>query len=241
MATGLLWDVWNSHEIVLMMSEHLQSIETALCAQNAYKGLDSNSEVQLHPMLCQAFTNSALGIHREVGYPSSPKSRPNEAQRQRCDLVLTSSKNQDLFDPIDEQREQDRAVGTLFESFAQLHEQNPDDALPEDAYWIEVKSVGQFSYVDGVPGPNPKYAAELLAGPKADVIKLASEPVIRNGGSLIVLFSEHQSTGIHDITACANAMIEQDLPISIPEFEAFPITNHAGNEWCTLGLIPIRF
>ncbi len=222
------------------MSRHLQSVESHFREQNAYQGLDSLAETQLHPLLCQAFADSYLGVLREVGYPSSPKSRPNESQRQRCDLVLTPNAGQLLFDPIDEQRAQDRALGTLFESYASQYESNPDDALPQDAFWIEVKLVGQFSYVDGVPGPNPKYTNELLIGPKADVVKLASDPLIHYGASLIVLFAEHQETGPHDIAASATAMLDHDLPISVPVFETFEITNYAGNAWCTLGLIPVR-
>ena len=232
--------VWNTTEIIQMMSHYLQSENHRLQDAHAYVGLDSHAEIELHPLLAQAFAPSSFGIHREVGYPSSPMSRPNDAQRQRCDLVLTPIEGQALFDPIHEQRVQDKAVGTLFESFVADHLPDEGDALPEDAYWIEVKSVGQFSYVDGVPGANPKYTADLLGGPRSDVIKLASEPLIRFGGSLVVLFSEDQETGPHDIAASAQAMIEHDLPIAVPVFESFPITNHAGNEWCTLGLIPIR-
>ncbi len=222
------------------MSRYLQSVESHFREQNAYQGLDSLAEIQLHPLLCQAFADSCLGVLREISYPSSPKSRPNESQRQRCDLVLTPNAGQRLFDPIDEQRAQDQALGTLFESYANQHEPNSDDALPQDAFWIEIKSVGQFSYVDGVPGPNPKYTNELLIGPKADVVKLASDPLIHHGASLIVLFSEHQETGPHDIAASATAMLDHDLPISVPILESFEITNYAGNGWCTLGLIPIR-
>ncbi len=181
-----------------------------------------------------------MGVLREVGYPSSPKSRPNQTQRQRCDLVLTPHAGQPLFDPIDEQRERDRAVGTLFESAAKTHEPNPGDAQPQDAFWIEIKSVGQFSYVEGVPGPNPKYTNELLGGPKADVIKLASDPLIHHGASLIILFAAEKHIGPHDITVAVNTMLDHDLPVSLPIFESFEITNHAGNAWCTLGLIPIR-
>lgn len=219
----------------------MRSHEAKLCEVHAYQGLDSLSEIQLHPLLAQSFTNSPLMPHREIGYPSSPKSRPNQTERKRCDLVLISDQYKGLFDPIDEQRQQDRAIGTLFESFATQHEPDPQDALPQDAYWIEVKAVAQYSYVDGVPGPNHKYASDLLQGPKTDVIKLASEPQIRYGAALVILFSEEEDTGIHDITASAKAMIDQDLPISVPEFESFPITNHAGNAWCTLGLIPVKF
>lgn len=222
------------------MSHHLQTIESGFREQHAYLGLDSYSETQLHPLLSQAFANSPLGVEREFGYPTSPMNRPNDAQRQRCDLVLTPNAGQHLFDPIDEQRVLDRAVGTLFETAAQDHVPDLNDVLPVDAFWIEVKTVSQFSYVDGVPGPNPKYTTELLQGPRSDVIKLASDPLIHYGASLVVLFAEDQQVGPHDITTSASAMLEHDLPISLPIFETFPVTNHAGNAWCTLGMIPIR-
>jgi hypothetical protein len=233
--------VWNPTEIISFMRQQLERSQADLDEHNAYHGLDSFSETQLHPLLYQAFAGSPMGSYREVGYPSSPKTRPNDAQRQRCDLVLTPRSGQHLFDPIDEQRARDKAVGTLFESSANAHEPHPNDALPEDAYWIEVKSIAQFSYVEGVPGPNPKYTNELLMGPRADVIKLATDPLIRSGGALIVLFAEEPETGPHDIHASAIKMIEQDLPIAAPVLDSFEITNHASNAWCTLGLIPIKF
>jgi len=232
--------VWYTQEILCLMSHHLQSIDSDLRAQQAYLGLDSYPEIQLHPLLCQAFAASHYGTLREVGYPSSPRDRPNEAQRQRCDLVLTPGSDQPLFDPIHEQREQDKALGTLFEAFSSTNQPDPNEVVPQSAFWLEVKSVAQFCYVDGVPGTNGKYTSELLSGPRSDVLKLATEPMIHHAAALVILFSQDQATGPHDIMAAVNEMIESALPISIPELESFPITDHAGNAWCTLGLIPMK-
>jgi len=222
------------------MRAHLASIDTDLHRENAHRGLDSYPEILLHPLLCQGFADAPYTVLREVGYPSSSMTRPNNAQRQRCDLVFISGRNLRLFDPINEQRVRDNAVGTLFEPIAQAHEPEPDEITPQDAYWVEVKSVAQFSYVDGVPGPNASYTHELLDGPRRDVIKLGSEPLIHHGAVLIMLFSQEQKIGVHDITQTARTMIDHDLPISMPVVESFPITNHASNAWCTLGLIPVR-
>jgi len=211
-----------------------------MCEVHACSGLDSYKEIELHPLITHALAASTFGVARETGYPTPSRDRPNDAQRQRCDLVVMPTRNMRLYDPVDEQRQQDKAVGTLFESHTQVIQPPPQGVLPEDALWIEVKSVGQYSYVDGVPGPNTKYTQELLNGPRADVIKLASDPLIKHGIALVVLFSEDQETGPHDIAASANAMIEHDLPISVPIFESFPIMNHAGNAWCTLGMIPVK-
>lgn len=111
---------------------------------------------------------------------------------------------------------------------------------PEDAYWLEVKSVAQYRYVDGVPGQNTTYNSEMLSGPQTDVIKLASDPQIHHAGVLVVHFAEEKHIGTHDINKAVEQMILLDLPVSIPCYEVFPITNHAGNEYCTLGLIPVR-
>jgi hypothetical protein len=232
--------VWYPSQIIEMISHQLQASDAELRQQHAYHGLDALSETQLHPLLAQAFTATPHGASREVGYPSSPLERPNDAQRQRCDLVLTPIKQQLLIDPVQEQRAQDQALGTLFESMAEDFLPNPDSTPPESAYWIEVKSIAQFSYVDGIPGPNSKYTSDLLVGPRDDVIKLASDPLIHHGAALVILFCEDENIGTHDMAALTTELINQDLPVALPDIESFPITNHAGNGWCTLGLIPIK-
>lgn len=232
--------MWYPSLIIESIVYQLQAIDAELRVQHAYHGLDALSETQLHPLLSQAFAAAPHGVFREVGYPSSPLERPNNAQRQRCDLVLTPLKQQLLIDPVQEQRVHDQALGTLFESIADDFVHDPESAPPESGYWIEVKSIAQFSYVDGVPGPNSKYTSDLLVGPRADVIKLASDPLIHHGAALVILFCEDENIGTHDMAALTTELIKQDLPVTLPEIESFPITNHAGNGWCTVGLIRIK-
>ncbi|MDF1808851.1 MAG: hypothetical protein P1U42_04065 [Phycisphaerales bacterium] len=232
--------MWNSLEITQLCAIQLKELEAEINSQSTYRGLDSYSEVQLHPFIHQAFTTTHFGALREICYPSASVENPTNTQRQRCDIVLTPNLKQSIFDPIDEQRTRQKAAGTLFESSALLDSPPQGTIPPEDAYWLEIKSIAQFSYVDGVPNPNSSYSSEMLNGPRTDVIKLASDPLIRHAGVLIVHFAEDQSTGIHDISAAVDHMIGLELPVSIPEFETIPIKNHAGNEYCTLGLIPVR-
>ncbi len=236
--------MWDLFSINRSFCEVLWSIEEQLCAQGIPYGLDSHSETRLHPLLAQAFAHNGHGVVREVGYPTSPIDRPNETQRQRCDLVLTPNFDQAIFDPIDEQRTQDQAVGTLFEAFVQDSDPSltpsSDMVPPKEAFWVEVKSVGQYSYVEGVPGPNTNYTNELLKGPREDIVKLASDSHIHHAASLIVLFTEYRDAGQKDITTVVNEMLNHKLPVQLPVLDSFPITNHAGNEWCTLGLIPLR-
>ncbi|MEX0876049.1 MAG: hypothetical protein WD114_01200, partial [Phycisphaerales bacterium] len=133
-----------------------------------------------------------------------------------------------------------RASGTLFEAAAVVRGPGPGEIDPGDAYWIEIKAIAQHRYVDGVPGPNGNYARELLTWPRADIVKLASDPAIRHGASLVVLFTEEEESGAHDLSMTMRELIDGDLPVSMPELETFPICEHAGNAWCTLGLIPVR-
>jgi hypothetical protein len=111
---------------------------------------------------------------------------------------------------------------------------------PSDAFWVEIKCIPQFRYVDGVPVPNTKYAHEIIAGPSEDVIKLASDPLIRHAGVLVVVFNELEVAGPHDLAMSVREMIDRDLPVGMPEIEQLPIQDRGGNAWCTLGLIPVR-
>ena len=233
--------MWNQAEIADLMADELRAYTETTSAKQAHAGIDSLSEVRLHPLLCQSFTKSVFGVQREVRYPSSGIASPNDSQRQRCDLVLTPCQGMTIFDPIHEHRLNDELAQTLFAGHLVNQTDNDSVCQPQEAYWIEVKVVGQFQYVDGVPMPNTVYASELTKAPKLDVIKLASEPMIHAGAILVIVFAEHEDTGPHDISHAAGIWIEQGLPISIPEIRSFPIPNYGGNEWCSIGLIPVKF
>lgn len=233
--------MWNQSEIADLIADELRERAHAKSVEPVHFGIDSLCEVELHPFLCQSFTNSAFGVQREVRYPSSALSRPTESQRKRCDLVLTPSQEMSIFDPIHEQRLVDELAQTLFAGHLDAQTHKDSVCQPQEAYWIEVKVVGQFQYVDGVPMPNSAYAAELTIGPKLDVIKLASEPIIHAGAILVIVFTELKEAGPHDIGHAVGLWIDQELPISIPEIRSFPIPNYGGNEWCSIGLVPVKF
>lgn len=233
--------MWIPTEILERLAQSLSTNQANAQDERSHCGIDSLSEIQLHPLLSKAFTNSEIGICREIGFPTPTRERPNESQRQRCDLVLIPEKTESIFDPVHEQRIHDEVAQTLFAGCKLENQASQSACPPELAYWIEVKVIAQFSYIDGVPQANAAYASELTKGPKDDVIKLASDPLIHAGASLVIVFTEYPETGKHDIGQAVRMMIEQDLPISLPEFEQFQIPNFGGNEWCTLCLIPIKF
>ena len=232
--------MWCIDEILEIILQHICQVDANLVAENAVYGLDSLIETQLHPYILQSFATSSLNAHGEIYYPSSNFSLPKNNARNRADLVLLPDGKKSIYDPVDAHKDLQRASGTLFEPVATLPAPKADDCPPNEAMWIEIKSVPQFRYVDGVPVPNTKYAQELIAGPREDVIKLASDPQIRHAGVLVIVFTELREAGPHDLSMSIRAMIDQDLPVGSPEIEQVEIQDRGGNVWCTLGLIPVR-
>ena len=232
--------MWSPIDIVNTLRTGLEQQDQLIRAQHAVRGVDSLQELSLHPLLAQAFTPGDVHALREAYYPTARHELPRGPQRDRCDLVLLPEEKKSLYDPIDAHKSLKSANGTLFEGVASLPAIGDSECDPSDAFWMEIKVVAQHKYVDGVPGPNAKYAHELISGPSTDVIKLASDALIRHAGVLVVLFTEQEEAGVHDLSITMREMIDRDLPVGMPEYESFPIVDLGGNAWCTLGLIPVR-
>ncbi|MFG0245471.1 MAG: hypothetical protein ACF8MF_05390 [Phycisphaerales bacterium JB052] len=232
--------MWSPHDILDPIRVHLERENESLRAQQAVRGLDSLREIDLHPLISQAFSDAPTHSLREVYYPNFETELPKGPQRDRCDLVLLEAGKNEIYDPVDAHKKLQSASGTLFEPVASLPDIEAHECEPTDAFWVEIKIIAQNRYIEGVPVPNAKYAHELLSGPRTDVIKLAAEPFIRHAGVLVVIFTEHEEAGIHDLSMAMREMIDQDLPVGMPEYTSLPIVDHAGNAWCTLGLIPLK-
>ncbi len=232
--------MWAPPVILNAARDSLELAAGELAELQAVHGLDSLNETSLHPVVEQGLINSGHGVLREIPYPSGSEFVPKNSARQRCDLVLTEKPGLEIFDPVKEQRLIEMAQGTLFHEVA--HNVSPErvGVDPNDCYWIEVKAIAQFAYVDGVPGANRSYARELVTGPIKDIAKLASEPSIWHAGMLVILFAADDATIEHDLTQLVHECLNHDLPVSSPLIESFGITDRAGNTRCGLGLIPIR-
>ncbi len=168
-----------------------------------------------------------------------------ESDRQRCDIVLTPAPGLGLADPVKRDKraraERRKLAGTLFESLAvqENAEPAPDPASipPEEAFWLEIKLVGQFCYEAGIPGPNRTYASQLVRGAAADLAKLAKDPHIHHAALLIILFTETEEIARHDLVQAMHRCLDRGVAASTPLTASFPITDRIGNRVCTLALI----
>lgn len=232
--------MWSLAEILDCIEAQLRIEDHAIRVQQDIRGIDSCRETELHPLISQSFREIGAAVFREVHYPSFDGELLKRTHRDRCDLVVLPEGKKTLYDPVDAHKSLRSASGTLFETVASLPAVNPDQCRPQEAIWIEIKIIAQHRYVDGVPIPNANYAHELLTGPRADVVKLAAEAQIRHAAVLVLLFAEEKEAGIHDLSIAMREMIDQDLPVGMPEYSSLPIIDLGGNAWCTLALIPVR-
>lgn len=232
--------MWSYRTVICAIADGFSLAEEALRREHARSGIDALGETHLHPFARKGLEQSQSDVLREIHLPSTDRHLPGRNARDRADLVILPGGKKSIFDPVDAHKEALNASDTLFADVASPSQPGDDECDPGDALWIEIKSVPQFRYIDGVPVPNARYSHELLTGPRQDVIKLAADPLIRHAGVLVILFNEHREAGPHDLAACVRDMLDHDLPVGMPEIEQLPIQDRAGNAWCTLGLIPLR-
>ena len=232
--------MWCPEALVQACTAALRADAERLDAEQAVHGLDALDEAAFHPLLAAGLAVAGVGVLREQPYPGVPTRRARHAERERCDLVALEQPGMRLVDETVELRERDRAVGTLFEQAA-LAERMPADCVPpSEAVWLEVKVVGQFTYVDRFAGPNRRYASELVVGPLADARKLCADHAIRQAGVIIILLTTDAATAEHDLHALVHKALDRDLPVGTPIIDGFDITDRIGNSRCTVALLPVR-
>lgn len=173
-----------------------------------------------------------------------------DRERERCDVAVLPAGCRSLLDPIGRQRSgramRQKAQGSLFEAFGErdavdVESETPEGCCPPgDAFWLEVKLVGQYEHKHGVPGPNRTYASQLVRGVLGDLTKLSGDKHIVHAGALLVLFSEDTATAEHDTGVLVHRCLDRGLPIWSPERRSIPILDRIGNRLCTLMLIPVR-
>lgn len=253
--------MWRHDDILDALIDELRDRETDLRCEQAVHGLDALSEVELHPLLAASCARLGLGALREQFYPSTWRKRtwragggedlPLPRDRERCDLVIVERPGLTLADDVRREKRtrkvRAKTQGTLFEAIAEneiaagsLAGAESGAARPQDALWLEIKVIGQYEYVDGVPGPNPSYAYRLTRSVTADLAKLAADPIIECGGALLVLFAATKEVVEHDLLALAHRCLDRGIPITSPMTRTLPIQDRIGNRLCALAMFEVR-
>jgi hypothetical protein len=230
--------MWDGSLVLSLARGALEAADARLAHEHAVHGLDAMSEGDLQAELAAGFAAAGVPVVREQPYPRAAGVRGWRAERERCDLVLLPAGAAGLADPVEQAREHARAKGTLFESL-------PPDAVagepgpcpPGEAFWLEVKVVGQFVHRHGVPGPNTAYAGELVGAIRTDLSKLSREPGITHAGLLIVLFTAGDEVARHDVTLAVHRAMDRGVPVRSVRMEGFEIPDRIGNTRCRLVLL----
>jgi hypothetical protein len=260
--------VFSASHLAEILAFAIAKREAELSVEQSPYGTESLDEALVHPLFAnEIFTDGAMGVFREKQYPGNWLLRParkrkisknsailesndvRDSDRTRCDLCLTPRQNQTIVDALDihrsEVQESLLAQGTLFEPLvAQAEMSKPTMAgnavTADECYWLEVKVVGQFHYVDGVPVPNRAYASSLVRGVKEDLLKLRADPCIVHAGAALVAFCHDRQIAEHDVLVTTERLLSAGLLANLPSSAGTPIPDRIGNRWCHVSIFTPR-
>ncbi len=229
--------MWDLHHILRTARAGLERASLASVEEQAVYGIDALCEVDLHPIIADTFRSGGFTAMRERHYPGEPGTRAKYSARRRCDVVLLPQAGQHLIDPVAELMQRDKAAGTLFEAGAATVA-SIAGVRPEDAFWLEVKLVGQYCYTQGVPGPNRAYSSELTNSLYVDLAKISADAALKWSALLLVLFSDTEATAAHDLPVALHRSLDRGYSFRSPITESFDIPDRIGNRVCTVAVIP---
>ena len=210
---------WDATDILEAIHASLVCAARDADTEQAVYGIDVLNELALHPLIRRGLTDTGYGVWPEQAFPSDRIGRRKRSEGKRCDIVLTPD-GEPLVDP--------EAEATLF---------SPTDAVPlESAYWLEVKTVAQFTD----EGPSRNYSKELLSPVRADVRKLAQDPLIYYAGLLLILFTADAATAEADVATWQRRCLEKHFPVAPAIVRSLAITDRIGHAHLASALFPIR-
>jgi hypothetical protein len=240
--------VWDARAIVEAVCKGLAAAERSRAVEQSPFGIESLSEAQIHPLIADSLRAEGFGALREQPYPGEwvakkgrKRALPDESQRNRCDIVVTPRAGLRLADRLTEAKKHEavkaKMGGTLFESHALAEAPRHDGTAAgvDEVYWLELKTAGQFTYIDGVPGPFG-YGSSFVRGVGNDLKKLRDDPDILHGGAMMVLFCASEEVARHDINQVGARCADRGLLSTVPTIAGVPIPDRIGNRWCGVGL-----
>ena len=226
--------LWDEQHLLSAVCEHLKRLEANLSEEDAFKGLDALDERAMHPLIADALSASGIAVFREFPFPGLPGKRKKLPERERCDFVLTHSIDLPPGDPMKGVVDDQLRSGTLFAA----QDPAPIGGTPiGDCYFLECKVVGQWVYIDGVPGPNRTYSSQLTRAITADLKKLNADERITHGSVLLVLFTADPAVAEHDLPIALHRALDRNALFKSPLTVAFAVAERIGNRCCTLALI----
>lgn len=253
--------MWRTDLLLDSIQTALAEREASLQSEHAVYGLDALSETRLHPILAGALAAAGWGVLREQPYPHEWRGRPVSTaasspdpdlplprDRHRCDLVLTPSADQFLFDPLKTERtlrlHRREAQATLFEAVAEqdaptIARVAESGVPPEDVFWLEVKVISQHTASGGAPGPNGAYSSQLSRS-ASDLEKLDQDQRIQHCGLCLLLFTASESIASRDLHTLAHRCLDCGMPLSAVESRSIAIQDRMGNHSLTIGLLSLR-
>jgi hypothetical protein len=208
--------MWSVADIVHAVATGLDSESARLETEQAVYGLDTNDELAFHRLIAKSLEVAGYGVFREQRYPDH-RFHKNRRAGIRCDLVLTP-RGRALAAPGE--------ARTLFDP--------PDPVALQDAFWIEVKAIAQFT----TAGPNRRYSS-LYAAVRRDVAKLINSPGIPHKALLILLFTQDGTVADHDLEVWETQCAAQGLNLGVSVTRTLPIADRLGNSVCKLGCYPV--
>jgi hypothetical protein len=207
--------MWDFSEVADRMHAVLTQAEGDLRLEQAVYGLDSRDECAIQTILADGL-KSHYEVAREVHYPSSIGKKLTH--RQRCDLALT---------PRGRPLRLDSSPPTLFDA--------PNQALPPDALWLEVKVACQFR--EG-GARHSGYGAQWRTNVVDDLRKMEIEPLIRDAGLVLVVFNESDAILQKDLELFESVLTHKEVLAGFRKVRSVPIQDRIGHNVCTVALWP---
>jgi hypothetical protein len=209
---------WRWDDLADALAAGLRAAAADVELEQAVRGLDARSELELHPVLRGGLQAAGYGVAAEVRFPRDRVLR-RRSEGVRCDMVVTPGGR-----PLADAAEQ---VGL----FA------PEDAVAlVDAAWLEVKVVAQHNE----RGPNRAYASALQRPVWKDIDKLAADPHIVHGAAVLVLFTVDAEVANHDLGVWSSGASLRGLRLMPREQRSLAIGDRLGNRLCTVAVFPLE-
>ncbi len=206
---------WDFFSLADQLGRAVERAEADLRLEQAVYGLDSRDEKAIQSLLADGLAQH-YEVAREVHYPSSVGRKLTH--RQRCDLVLT---------PKGRPLRLDRASPTLFDPV--------DLCTAQEALWLEVKVAYQFR--EGAVR-HGGYGAQWRNAVVEDLRKMEAEPLIREAGLVLVVFTESQQILEKDVELFEIVLAQKEVLAGFRQVRSVPVLERMGHRVCTVAVWP---